>query len=131
MRKIAFRVWDKVNKKMYFSYAVDKNGEWCVNSEYSNECEDVDGKQLIQMQFTGQKDKDGKKIFEGDICVSYIHPEVPIYHKIEWSEKFCGWYAQNLNSGTEDGSTQLWVYLKNDVEVIGNIHENPELLKEG
>jgi uncharacterized phage protein (TIGR01671 family) len=85
-------------------------------------------------QYTGLKDKNGKKIFEGDIvdasnewwdaCGSAGH-DSPII-KVEWSEEHCG-FDPFANYDSDCG-----VYINaSGCEVIGNIHDNPELLKGG
>jgi uncharacterized phage protein (TIGR01671 family) len=74
-------------------------------------------------QFTGLKDKDWKDIYEGDILKAGDYICV-----VNWNEKFAsfcvnkkGWMFSHFFE--EHCETQ-------NVEVIGNIYENPELLKE-
>lgn len=77
---------------------------------------------VVLMQYTGLKDKNGKEIFEGDI--------VRIVDKNYWVE----WnrYVWAFNSKThykpfssyDDNTLEELI-----IEVIGNIHENPELLE--
>ena len=72
-------------------------------------------------QCTGIKDKNGKLIYEGDIVKDLIIPE--IFYVVKWFNS--GFYLESTISGS---------FLKfNDTqqEVIGNIYENQELLKEG
>ena len=82
-------------------------------------------------QYTGLTDKNGKRIFEGDV-VRYTErkingSDVPCVHPVEYAEG--GWYVDVwfLNNWLYDGAngnTRL-----EDIEVIGTIHDNPELLE--
>ena len=69
-------------------------------------------------QYTGLLDKNGKKIFEGDI-VKY---ENKIY-EIKYLEKYARFAPSNE-------STVFMVCAFNHLEVVGNIYDNPELLKD-
>jgi len=76
------------------------------------------------MQSTGLEDKNGKEIYEGDI----VEPKTGKYkgHKLEVTYcpvELC-FYAQFYS-----GSARLRVTAKKKFEVIGNIYENPNLLK--
>lgn len=69
-------------------------------------------------QFTGLKDKNGKEIFEGDIILEH---HSGIKYKIFYEDGCFG------NSTTQLCNDSINEY---EIEVIGNIHENPELLGE-
>jgi uncharacterized phage protein (TIGR01671 family) len=82
-------------------------------------------------QYTGLKDFNGKKIFEGDI-LRLADGETNIY-VVYWSESrssFC--LIEYTRTFVYRGDWQLGVMLvENEGTVIGNIHDNPELLKGG
>jgi uncharacterized phage protein (TIGR01671 family) len=71
-------------------------------------------------QFTGLKDENGKKIYEGDV-VKWIDSD-----KRERID-FVKW--KNGGMILCNAQYAVGVYLFNDLEIIGNIHDNPELIK--
>ena len=93
-------------------------------------------------QFTGLTDKNGNEIYEGDILRGDKYPfncdGVDNYFaEIVWSDDVCGFYRitiKNPNSTVRGTSHGNWEQLDIDdiksFEVIGNIHDNPELLKD-
>ncbi len=103
-REIKFRAWDSSAKKFKYGMEVlDHYTDW--------------------EQYTGLKDKNGKEIYEGDI-VKY-GDSVAI---IIWREKNAEFGVRWIDCGVEDSiSWQIGVE-KTPSEVIGNIHENKELV---
>lgn len=89
-------------------------------------------------QYTGLKDKHGKKIFEGDILHiarnadglgGYYQPplDYPVAVVVKWD--LCAWMWETLCEDKRFISfPDAWCHY--ECEVIGNIHDNPELLKE-
>lgn len=117
MRELKFRAWHKDSKYMEEVVMIDfidnliatsnDNGGYVGNIE-----------EHVIMQYTGLKDKNDKKIYEGDICKYFKHD---LIGTIEFRN--CQWCFVVKNS----------VYHIEEIagskEVIGNIYENPELLE--
>ena len=114
MREISFRAWDKATKRMISWNQILNNlieGRNVVSRIYDPLNND---KLLIPMQFTGLLDKNGKKIFEGDIVKQ---GSMPYKYTIEWDDNGAWRF--------EPGG---YLYEQNDYEVIGNIYEDPGLI---
>jgi uncharacterized phage protein (TIGR01671 family) len=77
----------------------------------------------IAYQYTGLKDKNGKEIYEGDVF--YHKPDPTKDDKVVCVVSF----SQGAFGCKGEGISQYLCYANEKVEVIGNIHENPELLK--
>ena len=74
-------------------------------------------------QYTGLEDKNGTKIFEGDITNHHSHKTTVSW---KWSENY------NQICGVEaDGTHRFYFSIDSvNLEIIGNIHDNPELVEE-
>lgn len=96
----------------YIAYDVNEVGSFV----YISRSEKVDPETVGQ--YTGLKDKNGKKIFEGDICWEE-HNECYGVVKFEEGKFLYVW---------ENIAEDLWE-VADSIEIYGNIHENPELLE--
>ena len=141
MREIKFRAWDKKESKMYDVAGISPHNEVMVakpllhgGSQYVL-LEDIHIKKYqifykddgVLMQYTGLKDKNGKEIYEGDILLGrFILDEVEdhIFLSLTEDEK----ETQSIVFVVDDIFYPYTNQIPEDLEVIGNIYENPELL---
>ncbi|HCD19425.1 hypothetical protein C7R57_03450 [Macrococcoides caseolyticum subsp. caseolyticum] len=109
-----FRIFDKKKKRFLgdFTMEIDKFGIHVLD-EFNYV---VDEDDRVLMQSTGLHDVNGKEIFEGDI--------VKYWENIGYIEFYQGSWVINWN----DGSLFDLYDNDNNLEVLGNIHEHPELL---
>lgn len=123
MREIKFRTWDETGKEMIGPNDFYQNADGsagCHLSDFFEIHEDgavgVEHENVIFMQFTGLKDKNGKEIYEGDV----LELGAPFGNQeVQWNDD--GWFLQAGHDRLSTHAAHL--------EVIGNIYENPELLK--
>ena len=111
MREIKFRAWDKENKEMVEVELLGKRILLIKNGEWEN-IEDFE-----VMQYTGLKDKNGHEIYEGDI--------VRCYGGAYWN----GIYEYNYVIEVRDIRDLNEIVHSENVEILGNKYENPELLE--
>lgn len=82
-------------------------------------------------QYTGLTDKNGKKIFEGDICKTYFESYTHSWEEVVVVTEFCGAYGIESAEGKHFRAfINESVYTRSH-EVIGTIYDNPELLEVG
>ncbi|MGL9922649.1 YopX family protein [Enterococcus sp. DIV1758] len=128
-----FRAWDKRSKEMWkvsTLHIEDEYADLFKKNIYENPLNDQWAKfeDIILMQSTGLKDKNGVEIFEGDI-VQYRDGE---YSYLGIVKRDC---YQFFIDGIEPDDSYDFIDVSNtfdgtsSLEVIGNIHENPELLE--
>lgn len=134
-REILFRGYSKYGKGwLYGDLVRNVEGDFAVRPPYGmdmeNRCDIYEVIPDTIEQYTGIKDKNGNRIFEGDIlgdlkssvigyvkggvrgyCYDVIYPK-PIHGEKDWSL-----YGTVVND------------YKGNVKIVGNIHDNPELLK--
>jgi len=88
-------------------------------------------KKLVLMQYTGLKDKNGKEIYEGDIVEAYDGTRDVVKigrYNVDVAEYGCPVCGVYTNSGIVYHALFGWDWA-GEVKVIGNIYENPELVK--
>ena len=122
-----FRCFDKFTKTMHEVVAIDLK-DWRVDYEAYG-LRNYWSKNTVIMQSTGLKDKNGVEIFEGDI-VNYVK---------SFTNPMTGSGSLSINKNlriifkdaefTADGIDIRLKKIVSHMEVIGNIYENPELLK--
>lgn len=126
-RVIKFRAWDKDRNKMITNFSKstprlfqNDEGEFFCGGYKRN----IDWQELILMQFTGLLDKAGNEIYEGDIV------SVEGYESgMRCDESYTIAWRDDLHSIVAVGVGE-WLMLDDIVgcQIIGNIHQNPELL---
>lgn len=129
--RFKFRHFNKLVGKM--TYYDNPEMQVCLNDDFksglifpmSEDFEDnamYMGKYTYYQQCTGLRDKNGKLIFEGDIVKNWDNR----IFKIVWKDDACCFMAENKNFTV---SIYSLISLTNDLEVIGNIYENKELVE--
>lgn len=128
-----FRAWDSVEKKFVEHFFITDNGLICnmekPTSGYNSPIP-IEKSELILMQFTGLKDKNGKEIFEGDI-LKVANNDSSWFEVVKYDHEKAMFISKEVNLKYEVPETTMYdlfsPYLFK-VEVIGNIWENPDLL---
>ena len=120
MREIKFRVWHPDEGNMYYFNCFKEITDWQADDFYR--ADNTDDACVDFMQYTGLHDKNGKEIYEGDIVKSFFVDtdeagnEIYKYYIIEvkYDEVLCSYNIDKFMN----------------LEKIGNIYENKELLNE-
>jgi hypothetical protein len=126
-REIKFRAWDG---KFWYEWAeVPMKRDWVfvrwenTRTSVSAICKAWDDESLLKVQFTGRHDKNGKEIYESHIVKTETEKAMQVSWNVHFAS-FCldraGWMFTHYFGEAVDPT---------QIEIIGNIFENPELLK--
>jgi len=137
MREIKFRAWNKKNKKWLAFDEHEVDVDYTLTDNYWKMFFVEDDNTAIT-QYTGLKDKNRKEIYEGDIVENLNYSGYPECVKnmtidekiekgwirvVEWQTLIDEEYGSNI-------SGFLFAQISTNYKIIGNIYENPKMIKE-
>ena len=133
MREIKFRIWVKDRKEIFevvlINY-VSKNVTYILErighslNIRDSKFNDVEFNDVEFMQYTGLKDKNEKEIYEGDILFESFGER---YYKVIFENAS---FRAEAEGDFDEYSFDLIDIVAQGCEIVGNIYENPELIKE-
>lgn len=140
MRELKFRSWKmhygKLRRCVFspfglIEYAQRHPEAPVLHNEDVNDIRDFMPNADVIEQYTGLKDKNGKEIYEGDIVklTGKVAQNKSTIYEVVWENSLIGYVLISLEPSKSDVGYLNETEIENRYEVIGNIHENPELLK--
>lgn len=120
MREIKFKLWDKRRGKWLSDYSISSYDK--VLDLYEElDCKREDS---ILVQYTGLKDKNEKEIYEGDVVEGFKETSESCYNV-----KSHVYFQDGCPTVRVDKNYHPCLYECSQLKIIGNIYENPELIK--
>lgn len=158
MREIEFRIKDRITQEWYYGLPIHfgKPKETCAFQSFDNNYYDAFAEIDTLGQYTGLKDKNDKKIFEGDIVefetnINCLKGELKPYWKdciekqmaigdgtyfvrkdqavVQWNSENGMWDLKVYNNGKYKRKSKLFTFRGSGYVVVGNIWDNANLLK--
>lgn len=135
MRTIKFRIWNGL--VMVYEVTVGIHGIFYTNGISTEDSASLDNTTMYPqstplMQFTGLKDKNGKEIYEGDVVKISNKPYKVNDSVVVWGKRSNGWSlkCEVIKDNSYDPEIKYYsLESGKHLKIIGNIHENPELLQ--
>ena len=128
-RELKFRIWSKVYQEMLYPKGPTKNKDYeekiylqldgVLMGDFKHTGIVNCSEDYVIQQYTGFKDSKGNEVYEGDI-VTYNLDHTIYYQQVKWG--YDGWVME------DDWDSNPLINNLPDIEVIGNIFEQPELL---
>ena len=133
---VRYRAWDVLAEKMIDEILMISFVRKEIIGKFSDGSTSVplkfederNGEDVILMQSTGLKDKNGKEIFDGDVLACKTDDEV-INLNIFWDEEHALFMFESKKYNEQEPLAELVEDNIYPFEIIGNIYENPELLE--
>lgn len=120
---LRFRAWDKKLKEMFEVSFIDYDTK-LIGLNIDLEVIIFDFDDVILMQSTGLKDKNGQEVFVGDIIKCTVGCPHEVYPEKEYGGTYVGGMPAIYLKGIREG--YAWT---GDEEIVGNVYQNPELLE--
>lgn len=122
MKKIKYRAWEKESKK----WLTQSVSVYLANDGYAFV---INGGKIEKIEveicmFTGLLDRNGKEIYEGDLIQQHQGKDYSIQYYVGWRESRCGFWLYDLDKTPHLDLTDF----RENLKVIGNIFENPEMM---
>lgn len=140
MERLKFKIWDKKNKRFLIK-CIDNigiNDKQCIDTnefknnvfsylDWENGSIRLNSKKYIVLQYIGLKDKNCKEIYEGDI----IKDADNLYYRVVYIKESACFVFSPIRKDTKIKISFSFRKSNNKtMEIVGNIYENPKLIKE-